>query len=318
MKNLYRFITIALLAAFAVGCSSSSADAVELQTTDTLDYSSDDLWFELSSTSDKAVDVFYILPTCVWDWEDDNGEICHYASVDASNTEQREAMQGSYELAREIFAGDDCNYFAPYYRHISLNSWMEGEQTVAERFPFAFQDIEAAFNEFLASKNDGRPFVLAGFSQGGKGVVELLKIMQPEVYERMVAAYVVGYRVSEDELNNYSTIVAASGAADTGVTICYNSVESIESICNVLSPSALCINPLNWCTDATPAALYDSATVRVDTENKVLLVEGLDSEQYYISALGDLFPLGNYHLQELYFYSQALRENVAQRIASFD
>lgn len=37
---------------------------------------------------------------------------------------------------------------------------------------------------------------MAGFSQGGKAVVELLKTMPADAMRRLVAAYVLGYKVT--------------------------------------------------------------------------------------------------------------------------
>lgn len=293
-----------------IGCDSNNGNE--------LDYSSTDLWFDLPSVNEYDVDVFYVLPTCVWDWSDSNdsnGVICHYADV--YNDEQRAAMIPSYELARDIFAEGSCNFYAPYYRQITLESWMEGDSLVDARFPNAMADINSAWNYYLENINNNRPFILAGYSQGGKGVVELMKGLTDEQSERMVAAYVVGYRVTESELNSYTTIVGAKNSVDTGVTVCYSSVESPECMAAVISPSALCINPINWCVDETPAQLNDTTTVTVDTINKVLLVEGLDSEEYYLPILGNLFVKGNYHLQELTFYQDYLNENVKVRIDSY-
>lgn len=148
-------------------------------------------------------------------------------------------------------------------------------------------------------------------------MVELLKELTAEEYERLVAAYVVGYRVTKEELANYPTIVGACGADDTGVTICYNSVATPDAICPVLSPSTLCINPVNWSRDEMPAVLNDTVTVTLDNTWKVLRVEGLDEEKYYNPSLGSLFKLGNYHLLELTLYKQSLADNVKLRIDSF-
>ena len=135
--------------------------------------------------------------------------------------------------------------------------------------------------------------------------------------QRLIAAYVIGYRVTSQELAQYPEIRAARDSADTGVTVCYNSVASPEAISPALSPSCICINPVNWRTDAIPARLNDTATVRVDTLHHVLLVEGFDPERYYLPSLGALFRVGNYHLQELEFYRKFLTRNVKQRIEAF-
>lgn len=296
---------------FSVGCIKQTNSNQQ----PTTDYSAEDLWYNLPASSENPVDVFYILPTCIWDWQDSNGNIYHYADI--NNSEQREAMQSSFELAKTIFADSTCNFFAPYYRQISLNSWIDGDSVVSARFPLAMQDIQTAFDYFIVHKNNNRPFIIAGYSQGAKGVVELLKTMPENVYSRMIAAYVIGYRITSNELNSYSKIKPAQDSIAIGVTICYNSVEKIESICPVLSPTDVCINPINWRIDQTSALLNDSITVKIDISNKVLLVEGFNSKDYFYPILADLFVEGNYHLQELNFYKIHLNTNVKQRIRNY-
>lgn len=278
------------------------------------DYSEDVAWYKELSEANAVADIFYIAPTCIWNWNDEEGRIVYFEDI--YNESQRQALLPSLKLAQNIF-GVGNNFYAPYYRQISLDSWMEGEQAVAERFPYAMADVKNAFDYYMKHYNQGRPFVLAGFSQGAKSVVELLKELTAEEYERLVAAYVVGYRVTKEELANYPTIVGACGADDTGVTICYNSVATPDAICPVLSPSTLCINPVNWSRDEIPAVLNDTVTVTLDNTWKVLRVEGLDEEKYYNPSLGSLFKLGNYHLLELTLYKQSLADNVKLRIDSF-
>lgn len=292
-----------------VGCV--ARPAVQERVPAAPDYADPQAWYRTEPETEVAAraDVFYVLPTCVWDWQDGEGQWCHYA--DPYDPAQRAAMQPSYELAAEIFGGRGA-FCAPYYRQITLDAWIAGEEAVERRFGVAMQDIRAAFARFIREESEGRPFVLAGFSQGGKGVVELLRELPDSLSERLVAAYVIGYRVTEEDLAAVA-IRPAEGAGDTGVTVCYNSVADAAAICPVLSPSALCINPLNWRTDGEPAPLNDSVTVRVDTDRRVLLVEGFDPMRYYEPSLAGLFAVGNYHLQELFFYRDALKENVILR-----
>ncbi len=305
MKNLRNIFPLLFVLLLYVSCTPEDKSL----------YSQPQLWYNLSESTDAAVDVFYVLPTCVWDWQTEDGTVVHYANL--ADSSQLEALRPSSELAESIF-GQDCNFFAPYYRQITLNSWIQGDSVVSERFPQAVADVKSAFEYFLENLNNNRPFILAGFSQGGKCVVELLKGLSQEDYSRMVAAYVIGYRVTEQELEQYSgTIRPAQGSADTGVTVCYNSVESPSGISAVLSPSAICINPLNWSVTSESAVVSDSVSVSVDTLNRVLIVEGLDAQAYYIPVLDPLLPLGNYHLLELTLYEESLRDNVGRRVENF-
>ena len=52
--------------------------------------------------------------------------------------------------------------------------------------------------------------------------------MPADVHSRMVAAYVIGYNVSERTASYFKTIQAARDSIDTGVTVCYNSVASLK------------------------------------------------------------------------------------------
>ncbi len=311
MNKVY-FILLLWLCVVCAGCSDNTTHYL-LPTAP--DYAQENAWYkELNAAGESKADVFYIAPTCVWDWQDAQGHVMHFEDI--YNEEQREALRPSLELAADIFA-DSYNFYAPYYRQITLESWMEGEDTVEKRFPYAMADVKRAFDYYLEHENDGRPIVLAGFSQGAKAVVELLKDMPADVYARLVAAYVIGYNVSEREVDYFKTIEAARDSIDTGVTVCYNSVDSVDAICPVLSDSYLCINPVNWKTDGSPAYLNDSVTVRVDTKHHVLLVEGFDEKEFYLPSLGAMFKEGNYHLQELLFYQECLNKNVKQRVRSY-
>ena len=252
------------------------------------DWSDAAAWY-ISVPEVPAADIFYILPTCVWDWTTEDGQSCRYS--DYTRTDHIEAFLPSVELAEDIFA---------------------------QGLPLSMEDISAAFDYYLDNYNEGRPFVLAGFSQGGKAVVELVKHAPAEVLERMVAAYAIGYRISDEEVEQYPQLRPATDSTGTGTIISYNSAASPEAACAVLSPSDVCINPVNWTTDAVPAALNDSVTVTVDTVNHLLIVDGLDPEHYYAPSLASTFPLGNYHLQELTLYQEHLRRNTALRLYNFE
>ncbi|MFI3321570.1 MAG: DUF3089 domain-containing protein [Rikenellaceae bacterium] len=309
MKKIYLLPLLLLIFA----CNSTSENFNEPMPSQP-DYTQSDMWYtNVDTTPSNDVDIFYILPTCVFSWSDSSGTIYNYADV--NNQEQRAAMLYSYQLAEEIF-GENNNFYAPYYRQITLNVWQEGEGSVAALFPAAMEDIDDAFDNFIDNKNSDRPFIIAGFSQGGKGVVELVKGLSEDKLSRMVAAYVIGYKVTNEDLEN-SNIQGAVNAEDSGITICYNSVENIDAINPLISDSQLCINPVNWTTLSTPAQLNDSVTVSVNTTYNVLIVDGLNSEELYIEELSELFKEGNYHLQELELYKEHLKENVDDRINAF-
>ena len=86
-------------------------------------------------------------------------------------------------------------------------------------------DAFAAFDYYIKNYNNGRPFILASHSQGSNVMIFLLaEYMKehPEVYKKMIAAYVIGYSVTDDYLAKNPHLKFAEGADDTGVIISYN------------------------------------------------------------------------------------------------
>lgn len=274
------------------------------------------LWYDNGRVvNQQLADVFYILPTCIHDWKDSSGKICHYASL--TDVQQRGKMEYSYKLANEIFA-DSANFFAPYYRHITMETWMEGPDTLAKRFPFAMNDIRNAFHYYLKKKNNGRPFILAGFSQGAKCVVELIKEMDEETAAKMIAAYVCGYKVTASDTLSSPYLRKAHKADDTGVTIVYNTVTDIAAQSPVLAEgNVFIINPASWTTDAKEHQLNDTTNIRIDTSHNVLIAHGIDATSIFTPTLEKIFPLGNLHLLELSLYANQLKDNVKLRIKAF-
>jgi hypothetical protein len=136
------------------------------------------------------------------------------------------------------------------------------------------------------------------------------------VRERMIAAYVLGYKVTEKDVETAPWIKAAQDSTDTGVTICYNSVSDVKYSKPILCEgNIMCINPVNWRTDSTPATLNDTITVTLDPEYKVLVLEGFDGS--YLPNILNILNTGDYHGIEPWVYSEHLRHNFHQRIKAF-
>ncbi len=280
------------------------------------DYSDAEMWTIVRNDAENdGADVFYIPSTWEFDWYTTDGRVSHYA--DPSRADHRADMGIEIGEVAEYMA-DGNNFYSPYYRHITLDSWATlNEDTINRRYhDVAFVDVKNAFDRFIEKYNDGRPFILAGFSQGGKSVVELLKVMDKTTRDRMIAAYVMGYKVTPEDVASHPYIQAARDSLDTGVVICYNSVSDVKYVKPVVSaPNVMCINPVNWRTDNTPAILNDTITVTVDADAQVLVVEGFDGS--YLPNILDILNVGDYHGAEPSLYRECLRKNFKQRINSF-
>ncbi len=306
-----RFTFLLLLAVvLAGGCKTGGASSAELSSAELCARAEN--WYDTGKeVREELVDVFYILETCTFDWTDADGNIHRHANLDCP--EDRENMRVNFDRACAIF-GDSTNFFAPYYRHVTLDVWMDGLDSVAAYTALAYNDVKAAFDYYMEHLNGGRKFALAGFSQGGMLAKELIKNMSDSQYENFLAAYIVGYPVYAEEVEHCRRFVPARGAEDTGVVISFNSAANENGIGELFKGTSMIINPVNWTTDSTPAAVNDTVTCAVSQEHLTLFVDGIDPETIYIPSFSACFPYGNYHLLEMVIYADHLRKNIKQRL----
>ena len=296
MKPLYPIILAAVLLT-ACGHGRGPVPAAP-------DYSSPASWYAVDRAG--AADIFYISSTETLDHPDAKGMTVHFA--EAADSAACPGITFEMQGVDRRFEGT-LNFISPYYRQVTMETYRD-MKALKRRFPVAMGDARRAFRHYLKHDNGGRPFVLAGFSQGGQIVVELLKEMPDSIARRMIAAYVLGWKISKEELEKYPVIRPAQRSNDTGVTICYNSVRSPEDASELVSGgNVVAINPVNWRTDATPAVLQDTLTVTLDPATKLLVVEGHDVVDYDTT----FFNEGCYHTFEIRWYSDQLRENIEER-----
>lgn len=276
----------------------------------TPDYADPSLWITCDSDScGTGADVFYVVSTWEKDWHTADSAVCHYA--DAYDATHREHM--ATEINRvAAYMSPGNRFFAPFYRHATIDAFVtQDEDTIRRRTRLAMRDVCAAFDSFLQHHDPSRPIVIAGFSQGGMAVVELLKHMSDETYSQLAAAYVMGYKVTPDDTAVCRRIRPAQGETDTGVTICYNTVKDVKYVKPVIAATCFGINPVNWRTDDTPAMLHDTITVRLSPQHHVLVVTGYSGSEYH--PYGNFINVGDIHSCEPWLYSECIRKNIAVR-----
>lgn len=285
------------------------------------DYADSTMWIvEDNDTTDTGADVFYVVSTWEEDWTTPDGDTCHYADV--WNSTHRQNMAKEMHKAASYMAPGN-RFFAPYYRHMTIDGWMtKDEDIIYRRTRLSMNDVCQAFDHFLqwreqsqdgrqGAQHQARPLIIAGFSQGGLAVVELLKHMTDETYQQLAAAYVLGYKVTEADTLACHHIRPAQSAEDTGVTICYNTVKDAKYILPVIAGSCIAINPVNWRTDATPATLHDTITVTLSPRHHVLVVTGYSGDEY--PPYKGFLNVGDIHSCEPWLYSDCLKENMRHR-----
>ena len=141
----------------------------------------------------KAVDVFYIYPT-VTGFRPET-EVC-----DMTDTMMIAGAKMVRQIQTAVFE-ESCNVFMPIYRQISMPKPGSNYSAIID-YVSKF-DATDALDYYLNNLNQGRPFILAGHSQGASTLIALLEnymTKHPEALSRMIAAYPIGFAVTKDWL----------------------------------------------------------------------------------------------------------------------
>ena len=309
------------------------------------DYSNRNNWVHLPENTDKEVDTFFVYPTVYINPETDAPAI-----VPVEDELLRAGVMAHFNEAPQAFV-DLTNLYEPYYRQSNLCALSGLDQQEFMEFQYREQrtDIYSALDYYFEHYNQGRPFILAGHSQGSM----MLKIALQDYFlehsdylERMVAAYVLGYSITTDDLAANPALRFAEGADDTGVIVSWN-VEGPENKheSNItVMKNAIAINPLNWKRDETYAPASENkgdrlpvekegefipsefephqpgiADAQLDVERGVVVCTKLPDRYVKPVIPGDdnLFGPASLHLVDYTAYWDNLRENIKTRIKAY-
>ncbi|HXG81669.1 MAG TPA: DUF3089 domain-containing protein [Sphingomicrobium sp.] len=134
-----------------------------------------------------SVDCFYVYPTM----SRDTGM---NSDLNPGGSEEKAAIVSQF--AR--FAGA-CRTFAPIYRSMTLGAVAAAAAgaDVSKPAMLAYSDVRAAWKEYLAKHNKGRPYVLIGHSQGSLMLQQLIanEIEGKPAARRMKLAIIPGYNL---------------------------------------------------------------------------------------------------------------------------
>ena len=308
------------------------------------DYSKAECWYKLPEIT-KEVDTFYIYATeyIMTSLEEGAPE---YATLD--NEEMLQGVVGEYIEHATTFE-NSTNLFLPYYRQAGLKYAGEISKKTgnvnAALSGMPYDDITAAFDYYFENCNGGRPFIIAGHSQGSAMILLLLSTYfkdHPEYYERMVAAYTIGYSVTDEYLAANPHLKFATGETDTGVIIAWNTEGpgNAETNANniVVLPNTRSINPLNWKLDETyaPASMnlgslvanaetgeYKIADIGADAQinlargSVITHAKGEQMDEETARAAAEYFGPDGRHNDDYPFYYNNIKDNVAKRVAAY-
>ena len=332
-RLLSLFVALALcLSSFVVFAADDPAEEIFVVSSpyeEYVDFSNVYNWAYWNSGEKKPADLFFVCPTV------DMGKDGNFNS-DITNEKYRDSFVGAINMELGIY-DDVANVYAPYYRQATFPVYSLDKDEQEKYLSIAYEDVKNAFVYYADHTDATRPLILAGFSQGADMVIRLMKDLfdEPKYQRRLVAAYCIGWKLTEDEVKAYPHLKPAEGEDDTGVIITFNSEdkEIASSLIIGENEKTYSINPLNWKTTAEKAdkslnkgacftdysgnikeEIPNLTGAYIDEKRGALKVTDIKPEMYP----GKLFEDGIYHLYDYQFFFRNLEENVNARLLAFD
>ena len=334
MKKAFALAMITVMVSGLSVCADTNVADMRKAT----DYSRSESWLQIPAIT-KDIDTFYIYSTVYVESSFKPGAP-DLATLD--NPEMTEGARLEYMTNASVYERS-TNVFVPYYRQAGMRYAGEIRKKTgnidAAISGIPYDDITAALDYYFEHCNQGRPFIIAGHSQGSSMVKYVLKHYfkkHPEYYKRMVAAYVIGFSVTKDDLEKYPHLKFATGESDTGVIVSWNTEgprnvkENAQNA--VVLPNAISINPLNWKRDETYAPASEnlgSFMPNMETRRYEITDIGADAQvvpargvvvtnaKWDHPAAAEFFGPQSFHEDDYTFYYNNLKANVAKRIAAY-
>ena len=168
------------------------------------------------------VDVFYIHPTTYREIE--------YWNQPLEDTKTNDWTDESVVARQAAVFNACCRVFAPRYRQASAAGvYAPPEKNPEKAYKFAYGDVREAFLHYLKHWNKGRPFIIAGHSQGAALTQFWLEEFggDPKLRSRLVAAYPIGIGFTAGGLAKLpgGGMRVCRKANDTGCLISWNTFD---------------------------------------------------------------------------------------------
>jgi hypothetical protein len=332
MKTFLKFLLISLFCLSVSSCFiRPRGDFEEYIPPPKPDYSNENNWAALPTKKDKAhlvpensnlkenedsaqVDVFFIHPTTYYrraSW-----------NADVNDKALNKFTDKTTIMHQASVFNECCKIYAPRYRQATLYSFMDKKDNGTKALELAYQDVKDAFNYYVNHYNHGRPFIIASHSQGSRHAKRLLaEVIEKDtaLYHRMVAAYIIGYKINKTD---FTIIQPCHSANETNCFISWNTV--LRGKTDDFFRGYVCTNPLSWTIDTTyqsadkamggvPSSFdrLDKGVIDAQVIDGLLMV---NHPHYpgYPKIYGNSYHLVDYNL----FYLN-IRENVKQRIKAY-
>lgn len=298
------------------------------------DYSQPKFWAALPEIEDPAdnapeitgltnkqasaeVDVFYVHPTTFY--EKDSGW-----TADAAGKISFGAFDPLHYQA-SVFNGS-ARIYAPHYRQATVFSFFDDSGQGKKALHIARKDIINAFIYYLAHYNKGRPFMLAGHSQGSLMLIPILKYLDRYPNDKFITAYVPGWGISSE---SFERLKPCGSPTELDCFNVWNAKAWGSQLEEFVTPSrylgADCVNPMSWKNNEETVSKsehlgsidllgtkLDKNYVTAACRGEMLWVK-LPDDPLYQSKLNK----NNYHVVDFALFYFNIRKNIEERITAF-
>jgi hypothetical protein len=148
-----------------------------------------------------------------------------------------------------------CALYVPLYRQVSMGMYIQGGEGVKLGLAEAFSDVEAAFSEYLAHYNRGRPIVLLGHSQGADMVTRLVRRFfdsDPAMRARLLVAMPIGGNIDappgQTVGGTFANVPQCTSSTQTACVVAYRTnAAGVRANPGPAAPKSgnttICVNP---------------------------------------------------------------------------
>lgn len=168
-----------------------------------------------TSATDPEVDCFSVYPTV-------STQKSAVANLDIDPEEIAVATAQASPFSQV------CRVFAPMYRQRTI-AGIFGDQPTEAEAAYAYDDVRAAWRDYLAHDNDGRGVILIGHSQGTFVLTRLIADeieKQPATLKLLVSAMLLGGNVTvpdgADVGGSFAEVPVCTEDAQTGCVVAYS------------------------------------------------------------------------------------------------
>jgi hypothetical protein len=346
MKNAIKFagfIAIAAIIGFTfaalslTGCNSGGGESPSI-------YANENNWLAIPDNLEHEADLLFFYPTTYSPNLDTNPDAPVISPLD--DTVMRQYARLAFGVRATAFE-TVADIYAPFYQQVDIRRVEASELTAIER-DTAHQSLFLALDYYFENFNNGRPYFLAGHSQGASMITYILDEYlkkRPQRYAKMIAAYMIGYAPTQTWLDENEHIKFAEGADDTGVLISWNAEGpgNIGEYNLVVPDGAVAINPLNWRRDNIPATTAENlgsflpdtngvfrvvepgiANAQLNIERGSVIVTDIpadytvqDMTAAYAHENKTTFGPQSYHSWDYEFFYMNIRANAANRLQRY-